>query len=91
VDLHNVRVLQPRYGLRFALEPLPFLPACISAGEGHLQGDYTVEAQVSRPEDNPHAATTQHGLHFVTRYSGQRRILGRKRGRTRVRFERGRE
>jgi hypothetical protein len=67
VDLHDVGVPQPGDHFRLALEPLPLLGARVRVREEHLQGDDAAETQVPGPEDDPHAAAAEHGLHFVTR------------------------
>ncbi len=71
VDLHDVRVPQPRHRLRLALEPLPLVRACVRAGERHLQCNDAVQAQVAGPEDDAHATPAQQLLDFIAGNLGQ--------------------
>src|SRR5436305_1731964 len=79
VDLHYVRVPQPRHRLRLALESLPLVRPGVRAGQRHLEGDDAVEAQMPGPEDDAHAPVAEHRLDLVARYLGQRRFILRRR------------
>ena len=76
VDLHDVRVPQPRHHLRLAREPLALGPGGEGPGQRHLEGDGAVEPQVHGLVDNPHAAAAQH--------PGSARSPGRGAGRPRA-------
>ena len=57
VDLHDVRVLQPRHRLGFPAKTLQLLRAGVGPGADHLQGDHALQPQVPGLVDDPHAAT----------------------------------
>ncbi len=64
VDLHDVRMLQPRDGLGLYPEPRPLGWVAIGAGE-HLEGDGPLEGQVPRLVDDAHAAPAEYRLHLI--------------------------
>jgi hypothetical protein len=56
VNSHDVRVAQPRYHLRFALKPRPFVRSCARPGLQHFESDDTAQSQIPRLVDDPHPA-----------------------------------
>ena len=64
-DRHDVRVVEPRHGLGLVLEPPEIVLGGQQAGLEHLQGDGSVEADLARLVDDPHAAPAEHAAQLV--------------------------
>ena len=65
VNLHDVRVVQPCYGLRFPAKPGQGVRACSRAGQDHLQGHNAVQLFLLRLVHNTHAAVAEFADEFV--------------------------
>ena len=61
----DVRVIEPRDGARFALEPLAAVGLSRDVFGQDLQGDVAVQPRVPRAEHFPHAAGADRGNDFV--------------------------
>ena len=65
INLNDVRVVQPRHRLRFALKPRPLVGSRVRPGTQHLESDEPVQAQVPRLVDDAHPAAPEHRLDVV--------------------------
>ncbi len=65
VERADVRVVQPRHGARFALEPLPAVGLCRRRGWQHLDGDGASDARVQRAVDVAHASLAEEDADLV--------------------------
>jgi len=59
VNLHDVRVLQPRLRLRLRPEAAQVLGVRLGAGQEHLEGHQALQALVAGLVDNAHAPAAQ--------------------------------
>ena len=83
VELDNVCVAQTRHRLRFALKPLQFVWPRVGAGQHHLESDDAVEAQVTGPKNDTHAAQAKHCLDLVAGDNWKWNVPGLRRHRLR--------
>jgi hypothetical protein len=67
VNLDDVRMAKASRRFGLAQEPTPLLRLSVRAGQQHLQGDGTVETEVTGLVHDAHAAETEHRLYLVPR------------------------
>ncbi len=77
VDLHNVRMLHPRQGLGFALQP-QFGVAIPGAGAQHLQGHRAPQTEVACLVNDAHAAAAQFAQDLVAGHVVGERLRQRR-------------
>ena len=77
VNLHDVRMLQPRHRLRFDAEAGQLARFGVAAGQHHLERDGAFQGQLMGLVHDSHAAATENGFNVVTG-DGQGRRPGRR-------------